>query len=145
MGARMTAVVRLDDLWVAFEWINAAEAAGVDGEAYVSRETGAIHSAGEGVDEELPANIDDDSRFVPVPCKRDFDLGHRLALRFVKQCMPDSYELVRDYFRSRGAYSRFKGLLDRAGKLDAWHRYEEEAVEQALREWCEEQGLAVDR
>lgn len=54
-----------------------------------------------------------------------------------------SLAAAEEIFRSRGAYGRFKSLLDRANQLEAWHRYEEQAVENALREWCEENELPV--
>jgi hypothetical protein len=50
---------------------------------------------------------------------------------------------VHEFFRKRGAYSRFISLLERAGHLEAWHDYERNAVEEALRNWCAENGLAL--
>lgn len=141
----MSVVVRLDDLLAAYEFINAGEVAALQCEAYISLKTGRIHWSGDDVEEELPTDIGDDGRYIAVPGKRDFDLGNRLALRFVAKSLPDSYDLVRDYFHSRGAYSRFKGLLERKGKLEEWYRYEQEAVEEALRDWCEENGLVLER
>ncbi|MBN1931551.1 MAG: hypothetical protein JW786_08095 [Desulfobacterales bacterium] len=44
-------------------------------------------------------------------------------------------------FRSRGAYSRFKSLLDSAGLLDKWYEFEAEQTKSRLRQWCVENGL----
>jgi hypothetical protein len=49
--------------------------------------------------------------------------------------------MVCDYFRKRGAYARFKALLERTGQLEEWYRFQRAAVEKRLREWCEENGL----
>jgi hypothetical protein len=38
---------------------------------------------------------------------------------------------------------RFKALLERAGQLEAWLDYEQNAIEEALRAWSEEHGLAL--
>jgi hypothetical protein len=46
-------------------------------------------------------------------------------------------------FSKRGAYGRFKDLLDYRGQLDAWYEHERRAAERALREWAAENGLAV--
>lgn len=139
----MSVPVSLDELIIAYEWVSAGESSGLAAAAYVSRVTGQVHWAGEGVDEELPPDIDDGSVYVAVPQKRDFDLGRSLALQFVEEHLPQSYDTVYGYFRRQGAYARFKGLLEKAGQLEAWHGYEQAATEKALREWCDENGIVL--
>jgi len=141
----MSARVNLDELLAAFEWVSASEAAAVDCNAYVSKVTGKVHWSGEGVEEELPEDIEDGSAYVAVPHKTEFDLGRSLALRFVEERLPRSYETVHQYFGKRGAYSRFKALLESVGQLEAWHQYEQSAIEEALRQWSEENGLTLAR
>jgi hypothetical protein len=80
----MSARVNLDELLAAFEWVSAGEAAAVDWNAYVSKVTGKVHWSGEGIEEELPEDIEDGSAYVVVPHKTEFDLGrepHRLSRR----------------------------------------------------------------
>ena len=138
----MSVNVSLSELRDAYEWVSAGEAgAMLDCEAYVGRTTGKVYWSGEGVDEELPEDIEDGSLYIAVPHKDEFDLGRSLAIRFVEERLPGSREEVHEYFRKRGAYSRFKSLLLRAGQLEAWHQYENAAIERALREWCEEHGF----
>jgi hypothetical protein len=138
----MSATVQFADLLEAFEWVSAS--ATYETAAYVSRTTGKVYwSSAEGLDEELPEDIEDGAVYVAVPHKNDLDLGRNLALRFVSERLPRSYDTVSGYFGSRGAYARFKGLLERAAQLDAWYKYEEAAVEQALREWGKEEGLDI--
>lgn len=137
----MSVRVNLNDLLSALEWVSAGDAAAVECSACVSRLSGAVVWVGEGVDDEVPDDIDDASLYVAVPHKSDFELGRSLALRFVEELLPASFETVHGYFRKRGAYSRFKALLERSGQLDAWHRFEERAIEDALRTWCHENGL----
>ena len=139
----MSASVSLDELLSAYEWVSAGEAASLDCEAYVSRATGKVHWCGEGVDEEPPEDIEDGSLYIAVPHKTDFSLGRSLALRFVEERVPREHEMVHEYFRKRGAYSRFKALLEHAGQLDAWHQYEQAATETALRDWCSENDFTV--
>ena len=134
--------VSLDELLDAFEWISAGESIG-DCKAFVSRVTGEVYWAGEGVEEELPDDINDGSLYIAVPKKSGLELGRSLALRFAEESLPDSYDTIHDYFRKRGAYARFKSLLERAGKLEAWHQYEQSATESALREWCEANDLVL--
>ena len=139
----MSPSVSLDELLSAYDWVSAGEAAALDCKAYVGRATGQVHWCGEGVDEEPPEDIEDGSLYIAVPHKTEFSLGRSLALRFVEERLPGELETVYEYFRKRGAYSRFKSLLAQAGQLDEWHRYEQAATETALREWCAEHGFTV--
>ena len=140
----MGAPVNFDDLRMAYEWSSAAEP-GSDNEAYVSRETGKIYWATDSgdVEEELPEDIYDESLYVRVPRKHDLDLGRDLVFEFVRENLPGEYERVRDFFGRRGAYGRFKHLLEDKGRLEAWYTYEEQAVDDALREWAVDNELEL--
>lgn len=56
-------------------------------------------------------------------------------------CWPPASGLVRH--RPQRAYGRFKELLGRKGRLQAWYDYETNATELALRKWGAEQGLSI--
>jgi hypothetical protein len=139
----MKTSVDLDDLQAAYEWVSGGEDAGMDCTAYVDRRSGEIHWGGEGVDEAPPDDIEDGSLYVAVPNKRDLDLGRDVVFRFAETRLPAAYDQIRDIFRSRGAYGRFKDLLVRHRQLDAWHAFQQDALESALREWCDEHGLVL--
>ncbi|MGM9485906.1 hypothetical protein [Ideonella sp. YS5] len=141
----MSVPVDFNELFAAYEWVSGGEGLGMDCRAYISRSTGTVHWCGEGVDEELPEDIEDGTLYIAVPHKNEFDLGRSLAFRFVEEHLPRSREAVHKFFRKRGAYAKFKSLLASAGVLDAWHVYEGKAVESALREWCEENGFVLVR
>ena len=51
---------------------------------------------------------------------------------------------MRRIFHKRGAYARFKDLLQRKNALDRWYDFEAEATEAALREWCEINGITIE-
>jgi hypothetical protein len=136
----MGVLVSFDDLLAAHEWVSSGGT--LENRAYVSRTTGNIHLSSEaGIDEELPEDVEDENLYVAVPHKNHLDLGRALALRFVSERLPGSYELAHGYFRKSGAYGRFKSLLERTGQLDAWYEYEASSVERALREWGADHGL----
>ena len=135
--------VSLEELIGALEWASAGEAALLDCEAYVCRASGSVHWRGEGVDKEAPEDIEDGSLYVAVPHRSDLELGRTLAVRFAEERAPFEREAVVGMFRKRGAYSSFKSLLARIGRLDEWHRYEQDALESALRQWCVENGFVV--
>ncbi len=79
--------------------------------------------------------------YLAVPHKRDLDLGNRLALAFVAQELPDDYETAVGFFRRRGAYRRFKDLLEMRDRLESWYEFENRATEAALLAWCAENGV----
>jgi hypothetical protein len=104
-------------------------------------------SAGPAADddsEKLPRDIEDEEKYLPIPGKRDLDLGSRLVFRFAGEVLPDDYNEVRRIFDRRGAYSKFKAVLTRRQALDKWYAYEQKATEEALREWCEENGIEIE-
>ncbi|RLA25321.1 MAG: hypothetical protein DRR11_20950 [Gammaproteobacteria bacterium] len=116
-------------------------------EAYVCRKTGKIHwipdFAISGIEVDVPADIDDQIKYVSVPDKRDLDLGSSLAYDFAGQHLPIQYEQVRDMFWRAGAYGRFKGLLEGKDLLQAWYDFEAEQTTKALAQWCKDEGLEL--
>lgn len=115
--------------------------------AYVSIDTGKIHCTSELGDlepeEDLPEDLEESDRYIALPDKNELDLGRNLALRFAAQEMADDYDRVASYFRRRGAYARFKDLLEIRGTLERWYEFENQATDAALREWCEENGIRL--
>ena len=85
---------------------------------------------------------DADGETLDVPHKTELGLGRELALWFVEEVIPDRHEEVAGFFEKRGAYAKFKALLGDEGLLSQWYDFEHEAEEQALRNWCEENGIS---
>ncbi|HEX5338012.1 MAG TPA: hypothetical protein VFW53_06215, partial [Gallionella sp.] len=139
----LSAPVKFDDLLSAYEWVTSSSPA--ENGAFVSRVTGKTHwfSSMMELDEELPEDIEDGSIYVAVPHKYDLNLGNNLPLAFTEEQLADSYETVSNFFRQRGAYRKFKDLLERKGQLEAWYEFEAKATELALREWAAAQELSI--
>ncbi|NOJ40031.1 hypothetical protein [Bradyrhizobium australiense] len=78
-----------------------------------------------------------------IPDKKELDLGKALVFEFIRQFLPDEYDEIRRISNKRGAYARFKGLLQRKKALDRWFEFEKKATEKALREWCEANELTI--
>ncbi len=137
--------VDLDELQGAVDW---ASDRYMGNEAYICRTTGKVHwVSGEGAfdDEEaaVPSDVDDPEKYIPVPTRQELDIGTRLAFDFTTQNLPARYDQVRDIFRHKGAYGRFKELLARCELLESWYAYNEEQSLVAIREWCESEKLSV--
>jgi hypothetical protein len=139
-----TVVVNRDDLELAFEFVSFG--APSENTATISIATGKIrwHSVSFDVEDgDEPDDAEDAGGHITVPHKNDLDLGSRLVFRFVSQQMPHDYDTVADFFRQRGAYARFKNLLQRRGMLERWYEFEEHAADEALLAWCEENGIRL--
>lgn len=106
--------------------------------AYISRSTGRIHWVTDFADaeEDLPDDLGDSAQYIEVPRKNDPDLGKQLVLKFVDRELPSSIDGVNEIFHRKGAYSRFKNLLERMDRLDDWHKFQDDETVSALRRWC---------
>ena len=136
--------VKFDDLSAAFDFVSYA--APTEHQAYISLDTGKIYWISDAIDtfeEEIPEDLEDPDRYLVIPHKNELDLGSRLALRFAAQQLPARYDQVEGFFQRRGAYARFKELLEREGALELWYAFEAESAEKALRQWCAENGLEI--
>jgi diamine N-acetyltransferase len=141
----MNTPVHLDDLMSALDWVSAGNSAAMECAAFISRETGEIFWTGEGIDEALPDDFEDGTAYEAVPDKGELELGRSLALQFVGMHLPLEWETVARFFRQRGAYAKFKTLLERSGQLDNWHGFERRGIEEALVAWCEAHGFDCSR
>lgn len=142
----MSVSIKFADLLDAYDWVSAAPLS--ENSAYISKRTGTVHLASDNIDmeelEERPEDWDDAAAYFSVPHKNELDLGARLPERFIDEVLPEKSDKVRGIFRQRGAYARFKDLLEREDLLEAWYRYEADATERALREWALDNGLPLD-
>jgi hypothetical protein len=118
---------------------------GYESRAFVNRDTGSLHFISDTLDlnEEPPEDLESSDKYLALPHKIDLDLGRDLALSFIEQHLPKEFDRVVRYFRKRGAYGRFKELLDDRGVLEDWYAFEKEATERALRQWCEEHDIEI--
>jgi hypothetical protein len=93
--------------------------------------------------EELPDDIDDGEKYIPIPDKRQLGLGKPLVLAFAGEFLPDDFAKVRQIFSRPGAYARFNDLLDHRRMRQEWFDYRDKAEIEAVREWCAENSIEV--
>ena len=94
-------------------------------------------------EEDLPEDLETSDRYIAVPHKNELGLGRDLALSFIDRELPGDYNTAAGFFRRKGAYGRFKQLLQSRSMLQRWYDFENSATEEALRAWCEENGIQV--
>ena len=137
MISTKTVAVDARELRNAYDFVSAGDP--FDHSAWICLGTGKIYwrSPATGLDDEdFPEDIDDSDRYIAIPSQRNLDLGRQLALNFAARELPDDYDMVTGFFRRRGAYSRFKSLLQARGRLASWYEFENRATDEALLAWC---------
>ncbi len=137
------ATVKFSELLDAFEFVSIGSQ--FEHSAYIDSETGAIFwiSPDHEFEEEVPDDIETSDRYLAIPHKNELNLGRDLALAFADQELPGQYDTVVGFFRKKGAYERFKNLLEARKALERWYAFEASATEKALRAWCEEEGVVL--
>ena len=136
--------VKFDDLELAFMFISDTYSGNI---AYLCKKTGKTFLQSEFYDtpeEKLPDDIDKNDQYIELPSKNELELGKTLAIEFTSEHLPSEIENVYSIFRSKGAYSRYKSLLDCRGVLDEWYKCEQAAQKRALLTWCSDNGIEVD-
>jgi hypothetical protein len=137
-----TITITLDDLDSLQTWVSVNDLEATS--AYISKTTGELHfTPFDGEGEEPPDNVTDETRYWTVPRAEELGLGHGLVFRYVRESLPDDFEAVQDFFRRRGAYARFKDLLDRRGHLNRWKEYENRATQDAYVQWALDSGMQI--
>ncbi|MDP3823084.1 MAG: UPF0158 family protein [Burkholderiales bacterium] len=135
--------IKYADLLDAFEFVSFGDP--FESSAFICADTGVIYCMSDTLelDEEVPEDLETSDRYIAIPHKNELNLGRKLVLSFVDQALPNDYNTVAGFFRRKGAYSRFKQLLESRGVLDAWYLFETHAVEAALRQWCEDNSIQL--
>lgn len=134
--------VSFSDIEDAFLYVNAGPM--YQNSAILDRDSGEIFYTSElGDSDELPEDMDDPNKYIEIPHKNELELGKALVFEFISEHLPGEMERVHAIFRKKGAYSRFKDLLDAKGLLEEWYTFEEMQQKAALREWCREKSIEI--
>ncbi|MEL5889985.1 hypothetical protein [Methanothrix soehngenii] len=86
----------------------------------------------------------DCDHFIEIPHKNDLDLGQTLVIEFAEVHLQDDLDLVQRIFSRRGAYRRFKELLDERGLLQTLYDYEDIREKEALGEWVQDNEIELE-
>lgn len=133
--------VDIEDLILAMDYTTSGEQFGYS--AYIDRRSGEIHYEADDQIDPLPDDLYTSPEYIEMPTSSDLDLGSMLVYEFTEELFPEQEETVNQIFRRKGAYANFKELLHSNGKLDEWHRYEEKAKRNRLRDWAQHNGVEI--
>ena len=134
--------MNLDEIETAFLFVSSTSQ--FTNSAFLSKETGEIfYISGMGDSDDLPEDMEDSDEYIEIPHKNDLDLGNRLVMEFVTEQCPELLEKVHAIFKRKGAYSRYKELLDSKDLLEKWYDFENQRTKEALRQWCADNGIEL--
>ncbi|MFW6131991.1 MAG: hypothetical protein ACOC5F_05290 [Candidatus Aminicenantaceae bacterium] len=134
--------IKFEDIKEAFDFVNSGYYG--DHTALLNKSTGQIHWRSESGDlGEIPEALWESENAVEIPHKNDLGLGNQLVFDFVLSNTPDDVEYVRNIFRRRGAYARYKDFLESKGLLQSWYNFENAAQNRVLRKWCKDNGIEL--
>lgn len=112
--------------------------------AYLCKQTGQVFYTSEmGDSDALPEDLEESDKYIAIPHKNDLNLGRALVFEFTEEYLPAELDEVLAIFRKRGAYSRYRDLLERKGFLQTWYQYEEDRQKAGLRDWCAENDIEL--
>jgi hypothetical protein len=132
-------VFNFDTIELAFEYANISDGSHT---AYLDRHTGkSLYFSTFGDSDEEPDDLDDASRYVAIPDKRELGLGSQLPKDFARDNAPSLADDIYEFFRGPGAYRRFEDLLDRNKLLESWYEYQAERERTAIEQWCSENDI----
>ena len=136
--------INYTDIEAALDW--SSSAGPYENQALICLRTGRVYLQsmhGDFEEDGLPEDIEDGTLYVAVPHKNELNLGRELVFQFVETEAPKLEVQVDAAFRQRGAYSKFKSILERSGLLPNWYEYEAAATRSALERWAKENGLVI--
>ena len=129
--------IKFSDIEHAFFYVSSAPMTA--NTAILCKETGEIFYASDYDDEnQIPEEIYFREDCIEIPHRNDLDLGRNLVSEFVEQYMPEDFERVREILRRKGAYGKYKDLLEDRNILQKWYDFENARQTETLREWCED-------
>jgi hypothetical protein len=136
--------IKLSDIEFAFDYVSSMPMA--CNSAVLCKNSGDFFYSSDYDDEdEIPEDVYDREDCVWIPHKNELDLGRNLVFEFAEQHLPDDIEHVRQIFRKKGAYARYKDYLDSKGFLKKWYDYENKRQTETITQWCKENKIILSR
>jgi hypothetical protein len=137
--------IQFSDIEDAFFFVSSASM--YTNSAILCKESGKIFYQSDYLEEEadeITEEILENEDCIEIPHKNELDLGRDLVFEFVEEHLPGDFERARNIFRRKGAYRRYKDLLEERGLLKKWFDFENRIQTRALRAWCEDNKIKLN-
>lgn len=113
-----------------------------DWQQFYNRESGEFMSYHPDFSEdEIEPEVFEAEEYDPLPSQRDLH-EYDLMAEFAETVRnAHTRELLEVALNGRGAFRRFKNVVNRTGMEDAWYGYRKKALLEIAREWCAENDI----
>jgi len=91
----------------------------------------------EGLEDEIEENLE---RYLRLPTKFEIHEYHIME-EFIWTLKVDRADKLEHAIQGRGAFRRFKDMVDRMGISQQWYDFQAEYYRKLAIEWCQEHGL----
>ena len=79
--------------------------------------------------------------YLSLPEKYDFN-EYRIMEKFISRVIiPKQSEMLSQSIQGKGAFRRFKTMLERLGLLDEWYKYRGQKLREFVESWCKENEI----
>ena len=133
--------IKYEEIEIAVDFVSCSPN---DNQVFLSRATGELcYVSEDGEGDDLPEDFEDGD-YLEIPDQHQLGLKQNLVREFASGCSDKIEGEIRRCFKKRGAYRRFKDLLDRNDLLDKWHSFEAEAEKEAICAWCSANQIELE-
>lgn len=87
--------------------------------------------------------LEHEEHFVSLPDQFDFHEYNVMESFALSQEDEDTRESLYHSLKGKGAFRRFKGAIHRLGLADKWYKYREDALNDLLKDWCEDTDVEL--
>ena len=85
--------------------------------------------------------LENQDDYLYLPKKYDFN-EYRIIEKFIARVVvPKQVEMLYQSIHGKGAFRRFKVMLERLGLIDEWYKYREKKLREYVEFWCEENKI----
>lgn len=84
-----------------------------------------------------------DDNYLALPDRYEVN-NYSIMEAFCLQLSPQKSEVFLNAIHGRGAFRRFRDLLERYGILEQWYNFEQQSLKEIAREWCRKNGLLYE-
>ena len=116
-----------------------------DARLFYNPETGEFCCIFENIDPEYDDSEKlEDGRWIAAPEQYEIN-EYRMMVDFAAGVTdPHTRELLSVALDGKGAFRRFRDVLDRTGLTDEWYAFRHDAYVIIVREWCEDHGIPYE-
>lgn len=88
--------------------------------------------------------LENQEDYLPLPEKYDFN-EYRVIEKFISTVVvPKQVEMLSHSIRGKGAFRRFRTVLERLGLVEEWYKFKEQKLREFVEFWCQENTIEFE-